>query len=135
MHHQAPSVIAVSNNMVIGYALVATKAIRNQHPLLADLFNAIDKENFNQKPLATENYVVVGQLCVAKEFRGRGLVQQLYNYYRQSYSHQYSYLITDVVQNNQRSIKAHLKTGFQIISTLQYGGLQWSIVLWDWSNS
>jgi hypothetical protein len=25
-----------------------------------------------------------------------------------------------------------LKSGFQIIDTLQYGGSEWDIVLWDW---
>ena len=56
----------------------------------------------------------------------------MYTYYQQSLSKEYQYLITDVAQENPRSIKAHLKTGFQIIDTLNYGGIGWDIVLWDW---
>ena len=76
--------------------------------------------------------MVVGQLCVAKPYRGLGLVQKLYGHFRDCYADQFEYLITDVAQANTRSLKAHLKTGFQIIDTLTYGGIGWDIVLWDW---
>jgi len=59
-------------------------------------------------------------------------VQKMYGFYQQSLNKEYQYLITDVAQENPRSIKAHLKTGFEIIHTIQYGGIGWDIVLWDW---
>jgi len=132
MHDASPSVIAVSDNKIVGYALVALKSIRNEHPLLADLFNSIDLTNYQTKNLSQSNYVVVGQLCVAKGFRGIGLVDRLYQFFKNAYSDQFEYLITDVAQDNQRSLKAHKKTGFEVIDTLSYGGLNWDIVLWDW---
>jgi predicted GNAT superfamily acetyltransferase len=132
MHAQAPSVIAMYNNEVVGYALVATKAVCMQHDLLADLVNTINLQTYQGHALANENYIVVGQLCVAKAFRGKGMVQQLYNYYKQAYSQHYTYLITDVAQANPRSLKAHQNTGFQVINTLTYGGISWDIVLWNW---
>ncbi len=132
MHNQAPSVIAKVNDEVVGYALVATKAIRYEHDLLADLFNAIDKETYKGNLLQNENYVVVGQLCVGKNYRGQGMVQQLYNYYKNAYNAKFSYLVTDVAKANPRSLKAHIKTGFEVINTLEYGGIGWDIVLWDW---
>jgi L-amino acid N-acyltransferase YncA len=47
---------------------------------------------------------------------------------------EFTYCITDVAQDNPRSIKAHLKTGFEIIHTIGYGGDSWDIVLWDWNK-
>jgi hypothetical protein len=29
-------------------------------------------------------------------------------------------------------LKAHIKTGFQVIHSIGYGGLEWDVVLWDW---
>ena len=132
MQAASPAVIAKDNDEVVGYALVATQAVRDLHPLLADLFNQIDQLTFQGIALQSANYVVVGQLCVAKEYRGQGLVQGLYNYFRESLQSHYQFGITDVAQANQRSLKAHIKTGFQVIHSIEYGGIGWDIVLWDW---
>jgi ribosomal protein S18 acetylase RimI-like enzyme len=131
MHDVHPSIIAKDNDTVVGYALVATNPIREQHPLLADLFNTIDKVIYKGTPLKDTRFVVVGQLCVGKGYRGQGLVQRMYEFYKESLKDSYEYLITDVVQTNQRSIKAHLKTGFKVVDTLEYEGMKWDIVLWE----
>jgi hypothetical protein len=133
MHDAAPSVIAVSEGKVVGYSLVALKSIREEHPLLADLFKTIDQLQFQSKDLSRLNYVVVGQLCVGKGFRGIGLVDSMYQYYKDCYAKEYQYLITDVAKANQRSLKAHKKTGFQVIDELSFEGIGWDIVLWDWN--
>jgi len=76
---------------------------------------------------------VVGQLCVAKEYRGQDLVQKLYGHFRDCLSNEFSYLVTDVAKANARSLKAHKKRGFQVINELMYGGFGWDIVLWNWN--
>jgi len=76
----------------------------------------------------------VGQLCVAKSHRGLGLVQLLYQYYKDKYATKYTYLITDVDERNRRSIKAHTKSGFEIIDTIHYGESNWHVILWDWNQ-
>ncbi|HEX3024166.1 MAG TPA: GNAT family N-acetyltransferase [Chitinophagaceae bacterium] len=134
MNDASPAIIAVDDNIVVGYALVSTKEIRYHHDLLADLFNAIDKINYDGINLKDANYVVVGQLCVAKNYRGKGLVQQMYQHFRDSLQHQFDYCLTDVAQANPRSLKAHLTTGFKIINTLTYGGISWDVVMWDWTK-
>ena len=134
MHDASPSIIAKDGNKIVGYALVATKSVRNGHDLMADLFNVIDTKYYNGKPLKEVNYVVVGQLCVALGYRGQGLVKLMYDYYRDCYASTYEYLITDVAQANTRSLNAHKKSGFIVIDTLEYGGIGWDIVLWDWRN-
>jgi ribosomal protein S18 acetylase RimI-like enzyme len=134
MHEAGASIIAKDGDRVIGYALVAVGEIRNDHLLLADLFNTIDKTIFDHKPLENSQYVVVGQLCVSKDYRGQGLVQALYEHFRECLSKQYQYCITDVAQENARSLKAHKNTGFQVIDSLSYAGIGWDIVLWDWNK-
>lgn len=128
-----PSIIAKDGDKVIGYALVATKDIRKGHDLIEGLFDAIDACEYNGQLLKYVNYVVVGQLCVAKEYRGQDLVQRLYGHFRDCLSSEFTYLVTDVAKANVRSLKAHKKRGFQVINELNYGGFGWDIVLWDWN--
>jgi hypothetical protein len=132
MHDQRPSIIAVDGANLAGYALVTLKSVAHLHPLLDDLFNTIDKTFYNSQPLINSRYVVVGQLCVAREYRGRNLVQCMYNEFRQQLINEFDYCITDVAEANLRSLKAHLRSGFKVIDQLGYGGIKWNIVLWDW---
>lgn len=133
MNAASPSIIAKDGDKVVGYALVATKDIRKGHDLIEGLFDAIDACEYNGKLLRDVNYVVVGQLCVAKEYRGQDLVQRLYGHFRDCLSNEFTYLVTDVAKANVRSLKAHKKRGFQVINELTYGGFGWDIVLWDWN--
>jgi ribosomal protein S18 acetylase RimI-like enzyme len=134
MNSASPSIIAKDGDKVVGYALVATKSSRKGHDLIEGLFDAIDECEYNGKTLKDVNYVVVGQLCVAKEYRGQGLVQKLYGHFRDCLSNEFTYLVTDVAQANVRSLKAHKKRGFKVINELMYGGFDWDIVLWDWNE-
>jgi len=135
MNSASPAIIAKDGDKLVGYALVATKEIRKGHDLLEGLFDAIDECVYNGKLLREVNYVVVGQLCVAKEYRGQDLVQKLYGHFRDCLSNEFTYLVTDVAKVNARSLKAHKKRGFQVINELMYGGFGWDIVLWDWNAS
>jgi predicted GNAT superfamily acetyltransferase len=56
--------------------------------------------------------LVVGQLCVAKEVRGRGLAQDIYAQFKATYENQYHFADTDVDRENLASLKTHLKVGF-----------------------
>lgn len=135
MHYICPSIIAKDGDKVVGYALVSTKAIMGKHALLDDLFNVLDQLSFNRASLSEKNaYVLVGQLCVGKGYRGIGLVQKMYNHFKESLQHEFKYLITDVATDNERSLKAHIKSGFEVIHTIDYGGVKWDIVLWDWNK-
>jgi ribosomal protein S18 acetylase RimI-like enzyme len=132
LNQKSPGIIAKDGEKVVGYSLVALPDTARQHPLLADLVQNIERCIFEGKPV--ENYAIVAQLCVSKEYRGQDLVQKLYGSFRDQYANRYAYCVTDVAQANHRSLKAHQKRGFQVIDTLDYGGIGWNIVLWDWNK-
>ena len=46
MNDVSPSIIAKDGDKVVGYALVATKEVRDGHDLMADLFNVIDTKTY-----------------------------------------------------------------------------------------
>lgn len=132
LNQKSPGIIAKDGEKVVGYSLVALPETARQHPLLADLVQNIERCIFEGKPV--ENYAIVAQLCVSKDYRGQDLVQKLYGSFLDHYANRYTYCVTDVAQANHRSLKAHQKRGFQVIDTLDYGGIGWNIVLWDWNK-
>jgi len=132
MNKKYPSIIAKDGDKVVGYALIVSKEIASKHDLLFDLMNAIDGLKYKNTNLGTVNYILVGQLCVHMSYTGNGLVQKMYNLFKKKYVLIFDYCITDVATDNPRSLKAHVKTGFNILESFKYGGITWNIVLWDW---
>ena len=72
MNQLTPAIIAKQDDVVVGYVLATDKSQLSYHPLLNDLSCQINKISFKKKTIGDFNYLVVGQLCVAKEFRGKG---------------------------------------------------------------
>jgi L-amino acid N-acyltransferase YncA len=134
MQAQRPSVVAVDDGRVVGYALVVTQEVRKGLPFISDLFDEIDRISYRGTLLAGTDYVVVGQLCVDKDYRGQGLVDRLYGCFRASLDDRYHCGVTDIARANRRSLKAHQKVGFEVIHAIEYEGLTWDVVLWDWSE-
>ena len=134
MNKSTPAIIAKQSGEVVGYALATNRSLLGQHPLLKDLSIQINKIPFGDKAIGDFDYLVVGQLCVAKQVRGQGLAQRLYAHFKTTYQEQYPFSVTDVDQGNLASLKTHLKVGFQVVSTLQYGNSNWHVVIWDWKR-
>lgn len=134
MHEIHPSIIAKEGDEVVGYVIVTNKEVYGAHPELDHLFNTLDKISYEGNLLKNSTYILVGQLCVGLGYRGLGLVYKMYNYYKEILSHRYTYLVTDISQDNKRSIKAHQNTGFETIGVIEQVGTGWNIVLWNWNK-
>jgi RimJ/RimL family protein N-acetyltransferase len=102
---------------------------------LDDLIDNFDNIEYKGRKLKDVKYVVVGQLCLAKGYRGMGLVPSMYNFYRDSLRDKYECCLTEVDDKNLRSLQAHLKCGFQIVQTVHHENGIWYFILWDWSSS
>ena len=135
MNDLTPAIVAKEKDVLVGYALATDRSMLTQHPLLNDLGAQINKIPFGGKLIGDYDYLVVGQLCVAKEVRGRGLAKDLYTHFRANYERHYAFAVTDVDRDNLASLTTHLKVGFQVVSVLQCGGSNWHVVVWDWRKS
>ncbi|WP_337043388.1 GNAT family N-acetyltransferase [Emticicia sp. 17c] len=136
MNKAQPSVIAKHGEQVVGYCLAMLPKFRNDVPEIRSLFDTIDLIEFENKPLKTFNYVVMGQVCVGEGYRSIGLFDKMYELLRQELSGQYDMCITDISSRNLRSQKAHARIGFRLIKDFHDTELNeiWRVVLWDWRS-
>jgi GNAT superfamily N-acetyltransferase len=137
MNHPFPHVLARDGKKVVGYALVMEKAFSLHLPVLIPMFEKINQLYYQNSALAEQSWFVMGQICIAKQYRGQGVFQNLYAKMRAGMSASFRYVITQIAQRNPRSIRAHEKVGFQPIHAYSDPkfGEDWVIVLWDWSQS
>lgn len=122
MHDVAPHIIAISNNKVVGYALSMDKQFKNDIPVLIPMFEVIEKS-----PVKKINYILMGQVCIDKKYRGKGLFRGLYNKMKQEVN--FDAIITEVDALNTRSSNAHKAIGFDEICKYESGGQLWELII------
>ena len=128
MNQVCPHIIATADGLVIGYALAMAPVFRGNIPLLQSLFDLLDRL------VPHRNYLVMGQICIDKPFRRKGVFKGLYDYYRSQFMGKYDCLVTEVASENQRSLGAHISVGFKTIYTRSEHDKDWEVLLWDWEN-
>ena len=133
MSNSAPPIIAKYQEAVVGYALVMLQKFKAQIPVLFPMFEMIDQLNPNGQSLKDSRYFVMGQICIAKLHRSKGLFDGLYQQMKKHYQTDFDYVITEVATRNQRSLQAHFRVGFKTIkSYTSPDGESWELILWDW---
>lgn len=133
MNQQYRHVVAKKDGQVIGYALVMLKEFSEKLPVLTPLIKVVEELTYEEVPLNTATYFIMGQVCIAKEYRGQNVFTGLYEKLRDQMQPYFDYVVTGVAQRNTRSVNAHYKVGFK--SILKFGaepGEKWNIILWDW---
>jgi predicted GNAT family N-acyltransferase len=135
LNDQEKHIIAKDNEKVIGYVLAMTEKSKSDIPILIPMFNIFRQINFNGKTIAKHNYIVVGQVCINKSYRGKGIFDNCYAAYREHYKDKYEFAITEIAKTNHRSLNAHKRVGFkEIYNYTTSDNVEWVIVLWDWKN-
>jgi predicted GNAT superfamily acetyltransferase len=127
-------IIAKEHDKVIAYLLAMTQQSKHDIPILIPMFKIFEETMYEDKPVSSYNYLVVGQVCVAKEYRGRGVLDKCYDAYKNYFSNKYDFAITEIDYRNLRSINAHKRIGFKEIYRYVSGKTEWSIVVWDWQG-
>jgi ribosomal protein S18 acetylase RimI-like enzyme len=132
MHTLHPNVIVKDGNIVAGYAMVALKEARYFHSDLEAMINHLEQLTYNGKTLSEYKYYVMGQICVDKAYRGKGVFEMLYKKHKTLFENDYDFVVTEISTTNPRSLHAHEKVGFKIIYTYPDALDEWNVVLWDW---
>jgi len=133
MHAIAPSVIARDGAELAGYALVMPIETRTLVPILDSMFRVFETLAWRGRPLSAWRYYVMGQICVARGHRGRGVVDALYREHRARYADRFELCVTEIATRNVRSMRVHARVGFEVATTYRDAHDEWAVVVWDWT--
>ncbi len=134
MNAAFPSVIAKEGDVLAGYCLVMLPAFAPEVPVLAPLFERLEHLSWRGRSLSAGGWFVMGQVCVAEPYRGKGVFDGLYRHLADVCRPHFDFVITEVAERNARSLRAHRRVGFEtfhIYDDLTLGE-RWHIIAWDW---
>ena len=100
-------IIVRDNDKIAGYVLAMTQQSKSAIPVLLPIFKLFENILYRDKKIADYDYLVVGQVCIDKKFRGKGIFDNCYYAYKKHYSSKYDFAITEVANTNLRSLSAH----------------------------
>src|SRR5262244_890773 len=129
MHAVAPSIVARDGDRLAGYALVMPLQCRSFIPILEPMFARLDSLGMSQ-----QRFYVMGQICVGKPWRGRGVFDLLYRTHRRHLRATYDFCVTEVAIRNTRSMRAHQRIGFVVLDRYRDATDEWALLRWDWSD-
>jgi GNAT superfamily N-acetyltransferase len=133
MHQLAPGIIVKDDDILAGFALVMLKECSDLVPELFSLYAGLNKLQYKGKPLSEYHFYVMGQVCVAAAYRGKGIFDMLYHKHREVYQHKYDFVLTEIATRNTRSMRAHERVGFKTIDVYRDELDEWAVVVWDWN--
>jgi hypothetical protein len=135
MNALAKSVIVTEGEQLAGYALTTLREASRFHTDLDIMFKGLEGLLYKGRPLFSYRFYCMGQICIAKEYRGKGVVRMLYDKHKEVYSGQYDFILTEISTRNIRSLIAHEKIGFETIHYHRDHMDEWAVVIWDWKQS
>ncbi|HJW16602.1 MAG TPA: GNAT family N-acetyltransferase [Flavisolibacter sp.] len=133
MNALAKSIIVTDDDLLAGYALTTLPEASRFHKDLNNMFKGFEGLLYKGRSLLSYRFYCMGQICIAKDYRGKGLVSMLYNKHKEIYSSQYDFILTEIAIRNTRSLKAHEKIGFKTIHVHRDHLDEWAVVVWDWT--
>ena len=122
MNAVCPHIVARDEGRVVGYALCMHPDFSGEIPILLSMFEMINSI------LADRSYMVMGQVCVDKGYRGKGVFRGLYTAMKEALGDEYELIVTEVDGRNTRSLDAHLAIGFRVIKKYQSDGRDWYLI-------
>ncbi|MDB0600995.1 GNAT family N-acetyltransferase [Tenacibaculum maritimum] len=126
MHLVHPHIIAKDKGKVVGYALSMSSKFKDDIAILKPMFTEI-----NNSSKANERFIVMGQICIHKEYRRKGVFKGLYTKMKKEFCNDYTAIITEIDLLNTRSINAHKAIGFKNLSTYTANNQNWQIVFME----
>ncbi len=124
MNDVCPHIIAKDGKKVIGYALCMHPKLSEALELLKPMFQevrAILPE--------VEKYIVMGQICIHKDYRRKGVFRKLYQTMKKAIHPEFESIITEVDAENTRSLNAHYAVGFKLLTTHRENNREWNLIV------
>lgn len=126
MNKACAHILAKDGARVAGYALCMHPDFAQDIEVLRPMFDKIEEQLHS-----CGNFMVMGQICIDRPYRKKGIFRGLYDHMRAALLPEYGMIVTEVDAENGRSLQAHHAIGFVDQLVYSSGGRNWHLIKWE----
>jgi len=128
--------IAIDNEKIVSYVFAGSWEYFSYWDIFKYMIKRFPNLKFQGKQITTENSFQYGPICIDVDYRGKGLINQIFEEMRTHLREKYPINITFINAVNIPSTKAHTeKLGWEIIDKFEFNGGKYLGLAFDMSRS
>jgi hypothetical protein len=124
--------IAKDNNKIIAYIFAESWDFFSQYPIFEYMISLFPRLSFLNFEINSTRSFQYGPVCIDKKYRGKGLINSLFEFMRIHIVKKYPLALTFINKTNVPSLKAHTeKLNWTIISDFEFNNNSYFILAYD----
>lgn len=113
--------VAQDKNEIVAYVFAGSWQYFDQWPIFPYMTSRFPKLKYKNWNITTKNSFQYGPVCIRKDYRSKGLINQIFEEMRKAFVPKYPISVTFINQANEISVMAHTKKlGWQIIDEFEF---------------
>ena len=127
--------VAKDNNKIIAYIFAESWDFFSQYPIFERMISLFPELSFFDFEITSTSSFQYGPVCIDKKYRGKGLINLLFEFMRIHIVKKYPLSLTFINKTNAPSLKAHTeKLKWTIISDFEFNNNNYLILAYDMSK-
>ncbi len=127
--------VAKDNNKIIAYIFAESWDFFSQYPIFERMISLFPELSFFDFEITSTSSFQYGPVCIDKKYRGKGLINLLFEFMRIHIVKKYPLSLTFINKTNVPSLKAHTeKLKWTIISDFEFNNNNYLILAYDMSK-
>jgi hypothetical protein len=124
--------LAIDNGCIVAYIFGASWEFFSQWPIFNYMTSLFPELSFKNFEITTTNSFQYGPICIAKKYRGQGLIQPFFEFMRIHLLKKYPLSITFINTTNMPSQKAHInKLKWEVITEFPFNNNTYLALAYD----
>jgi hypothetical protein len=103
------TIVAVIDDQIVGFVSASRNEFETGSPVIAKMLESYDRMIFEGRALKSFRSYIYGPVCVARDFRDRGLLRGLYEAQKKDLAGYFEIGVAFVSRSNPHSLAAHVK--------------------------
>lgn len=121
-------VVGEDEGVLVGFLVTSTPEHNLSHALPAQMISRYPNLNFRGRALTAYKSLIAGPVCVAKEHRGKGIFEGMYEALPRILPEKIELAVTLVSTENPRSLRAHEKVGLERVDLFHFNNREFQIL-------
>jgi hypothetical protein len=108
MAEELGTTVAIAGNDVAGFVCAFRREFDTGSPVIGKMIECYDRLQLAGRPLSAYSSYIYGPVCIAREYRRRGLLRGLYEAQTRDLAAQFEIGVAFVARSNPHSLQAHV---------------------------